>query len=146
MTMPSSDVAVICDVDASDGRYVRMLVRECVKDRFGNAVDDAVLVTDELVTNAQRHGLAPRVCRLALVDDGHCLRIEVTDSSPAAPRIRTPDLYGGRGLILVDRLASSWGVAYHDHYKTVWAELELGPAGHHRHRPQLTAVPQQSPR
>jgi anti-sigma regulatory factor (Ser/Thr protein kinase) len=133
---------LVCDLDANDAKFVRMLVRQCAQGRVGNAVDDAVLVTEELVTNAQRHGLSPRACRLALTDHGRCLRIEVDDASPAIPRIRTPDLRGGRGLILVDHLASAWGVEYHGRDKTVWAEVALGRAGGDRHRPHLSLVPQ----
>jgi hypothetical protein len=51
--------------------------------------------------------------------------------------MRTPDRSGGRGLVLVDRLASSWGVQHHADHKTVWAEVALdrtssssGPARH----------------
>jgi hypothetical protein len=73
--------------------------------------------------SATRHATAPRVCRLSLIDQGRCLRIEVDDGSPEPPRMRTPDRHGGRGLVLVDRLASAWGVDQHGRGKTVWAEL-----------------------
>ena len=83
-----------------------------------------------------RTGTAPRVCRFGFLDQGRCLRIEVDDTAPEQPRIRTPDRTGGRGLVLVDRLASSWGVQHHAQHKTVWAELQLdqpGSSGHARH-------------
>ncbi|MFD1052356.1 hypothetical protein ACFQ1S_45640, partial [Kibdelosporangium lantanae] len=51
------------DVSPSD---IRQLVRTLLDGRDGMIVDDAVLVTDELVTNALRHGSASRSCRLAL--------------------------------------------------------------------------------
>ncbi|RSN04028.1 hypothetical protein DMC63_40165 [Streptomyces sp. WAC 05977] len=37
-------------------------------------------VTGELVSNANRHGDAPRACRLELRDEGERLLIEVDDS------------------------------------------------------------------
>ncbi|WP_157172393.1 hypothetical protein [Nocardia pneumoniae] len=43
--------------------------------------------------------------------------------SPAPARICRPDHTGGRGLILVDQLATCWGVDYHGCGRTVCAEL-----------------------
>ncbi|GAB3878038.1 hypothetical protein GCM10029964_028100 [Kibdelosporangium lantanae] len=117
------------DVSPSD---IRQLVRTLLDGRDGMIVDDAVLVTDELVTNALRHGSASRSCRLALVDGGATLRIEVDDSATAPPQFREPDSTGGRGLVLIDQLATAWGVVRHEHGKTVWAEMTLAasPARH----------------
>lgn len=115
---------------------IRRLLRGMLTGHGGLVADDAVLVADELVSNALQHGGPPRVCRLILVGDGERLRIEVDDTSPQAPQIRTPDHTGGRGLILVDRLATRWGFTRHDSHKTVWAELTLntpGSSGHARH-------------
>lgn len=110
-------------------------------DRDGIVVDDAVLVTDELVSNAHQHAQGPRTCRLALVGHGRCLRVEVDDSSFAQPRIRPPDSTGGRGLVLVDRLASSWGVENYADHKTVWAEMVLDGAGSSGHARHLAVAP-----
>ena len=98
-------------------------------------VDDAVLLTSELVTNAVVHA-GTRVdltCRLAggavevVVRDGHPSRLvpEVAgDESGSAERT------GGRGLLLPAALASAWGVAYGRSSKAVWFRLELaGPGG-----------------
>jgi anti-sigma regulatory factor (Ser/Thr protein kinase) len=131
---------VSCALDRVPTRVVRRLVRDMLAGHSGITVDDAVLVADELVTNALRHGRAIRTCRLALVDRRPRLRIEIDDTSPEEPRIRTPDDLGGRGLVLVDRLASSWGVDHHDDHKTVWAELTLDMPGGSRHIPHLAAT------
>ncbi|SMD25950.1 hypothetical protein SAMN05661093_09528 [Kibdelosporangium aridum] len=128
---------VRCDLDAVTSRDVRRRVRDLLTGHAGVVVDDAVLVVDELVSNALCHAVAPRVCRLSLADQGRCLRIEVDDGSPEQPRMRTPDRHGGRGLVLVDRLASSWGVRHHGHHKTVWAELVLIRPGSSGHAPHL---------
>ncbi len=55
------------------------------------------------------------------------MRIEVDDTGPGAPRLRAPDDTSGRGMILVDRLATTWTCTRHLDHKTVWAELALQP-------------------
>lgn len=89
-------------------------------------VGDAVLVASELVTNALRHGRAPR--RLELELSSERLRIAVGDAGPGRPLQRRlgPDREGGRGLALLEALGADWGfepkpVAG----KRVWCELAL---------------------
>ncbi len=133
--------AVVCDLESVPTRSVRQLVRGLLADHTGVTVEDAVLVVDELVSNACRHGRAPRLCRLLLIDHGGRLRVEVDDSSPDEPRIRTRDRTGGRGLILVDRLASRWGTDHYEDHKTVWAELLLRGPGQGGTVPHLAPAP-----
>ena len=97
-------------------------------------VDDAVLLTSELVTNAVVHAGTPVqvTCRLAagavevVVRDGHPARLvpEAADDGPG-PTERT----GGRGLLLPAALASAWGVAYGRTSKAVWFRLGLAGPG-----------------
>lgn len=98
----------------------------------GTAVfDAATLVVAELASNAALHGRVPgRDFALWLVcdDAGGCVRIEVSDTHPAHPArlMPTPQEDTGRGLVLVDALASRWGVR--DRVgpgKTVWAECDV---------------------
>jgi anti-sigma regulatory factor (Ser/Thr protein kinase) len=86
--------------------------------------EDAVQVTDELASNALRHGHSPRICRLALLGQTRRLRIEVGDTSPTEPRTRVTDGSGGLGLVLIEHLATCWGVSHRRGRKTVWAELD----------------------
>ena len=84
----------------------------------------AELVVSELATNAARHsGTAYTVS--VFVDDA--VRVEVWDRSDALPAVRGPSRrrQRGRGLVLVDRLARSWGVAAAPEGKTVWCVLPL---------------------
>ena len=93
-------------------------------------VDDAVLLTSELVTNAVVHAGTPVqvTCRLAhgavevVVLDRHPVQLvpdrEQRDSSEAE---RT----SGRGLMLPSELASSWGVTYARTAKAVWFRLGI---------------------
>jgi anti-sigma regulatory factor (Ser/Thr protein kinase) len=91
-------------------------------------VDDATLLTGELVANAVRHGLAP--IDLEVSDLGQRVRVAVRDNGPGLPALREPlpDEPSGRGIRLVAAVALAWGVehgddAHGDGRKTVWAEL-----------------------
>ncbi|MEV7346404.1 SpoIIE family protein phosphatase [Streptomyces sp. NPDC093544] len=98
---------------------------------FADIVDDAVVLTSELVTNAVVHaGTAADVLCLRS-DDG--VRIEVADRYPEreiplqgmAVNMGSPDSEGGRGLQLCAALANRWGVEYTPTQKQVWFQLEL---------------------
>ncbi|MFE5564984.1 ATP-binding protein [Amycolatopsis japonica] len=132
--------AVTFDLDTTATRDVRHGVRRMLCRYRGLAVDDAVLVADELISNAHRHGDAPRVCRLGLTHQGRYVRIEVDDASPRQPQRRTPDGSGGRGLLLIDRLSSTWGVQNFADHKTVWVELALHRGGNSGHAPHLSTA------
>ncbi|WP_326809452.1 ATP-binding protein [Streptomyces sp. NBC_01186] len=98
------------------------------------ASEDAALVVAELAANAATHGRVPgRNFRLELrMSDDGTLRIEVADTRgdahpPAEPPEAADDAESGRGLLLVEALASRWGVLPGPFpRKTVWAEVALG--------------------
>ena len=86
-------------------------------------VQDALLLTTELVSNAIIHGWPAVVLRAALAD-GERLRVEVFDASPSLPRVRAAWAGGGRGLAIVEETADGWGVIPEPAGgKTVWFEL-----------------------
>jgi len=100
-------------------------------------VDDAVVLTSELVTNAVVHaGTAADV--LCLRNDAG-VRVSVADRYPereiplqnAGQIVVHPDREGGRGLLLCGALATRWGVEYTAAQKHVWFQLDLPerPAG-----------------
>lgn len=88
----------------------------------------AVLLTSEVVTNAVVHA-GPHVSgnklRLVLEQTDELVRIEVTDWRTALPLAGdgAVDKLGGRGLLLLDALATQWGVIPFDSGKVVWFEL-----------------------
>ncbi|GGX44874.1 hypothetical protein GCM10010298_04930 [Streptomyces microflavus] len=116
--------------------------------------DDAVTVTNELVTNAVVHAGTTVDLVLRLEEEGGdepsaALVLEVTDHHPARPvgadepgaagapgrtdteppaesaaGLPDPAEYG-RGLQLVATLAESWGITYRTGLKTVWARLPV---------------------
>lgn len=100
---------------------------------YGSTAHDTVtLIVAELANNAVRHGrVAGRDFRLGLCTVGSAtVRMEVTDArSERLPVALTPpsDSTTGRGLLLVDALASRWDVRPRTGApgKTVWAELDL---------------------
>ncbi|MEU3030858.1 ATP-binding protein [Streptomyces incarnatus] len=104
------------------------------------ASDAVVLVVAELAANAVRHGRVPGrnfALRLVHRPAAALVRVEVSDTHPALPVRLAPapaDAEGGRGLLLVDALASRWGVTERTGSgKAVWAELDLAAgtrAGH----------------
>ncbi|MGW0732523.1 SpoIIE family protein phosphatase [Streptomyces sp. NPDC002851] len=98
---------------------------------YSDIVDDAVVLTSELVTNAVVHaGTTADVLCLRL---GDAVRIEVADRYPEreiplqqSPRtMGSPDREGGRGLQLCAALAARWGVEYTSTHKQVWFQLDL---------------------
>ena len=85
--------------------------------------DVAELLSSELVTNAVVHARSS-VELEAAYDDTSALRIDVYDRSPdevdRAPTPAAEGAEGGRGLAIVARLASRWGVEPCSHGKRVW--------------------------
>ncbi|MFB6957178.1 ATP-binding protein [Streptomyces sp. NPDC056309] len=120
---------------ARDARSVgraRVLLREQAK-LPDEVTETAVLLLSELMTNAYRHAKAPGReirARCVLSEEGR-LRISVTDANDTlpAPREAAPEEESGRGLALVETLASEWGAEPRPGGigKAVWFELELGP-------------------
>ncbi|GHF30878.1 ATP-binding protein [Streptomyces griseoluteus] len=74
-----------------------------------DTVDAVLLTVSELVTNAHVHARA--TAQLVLTWDSECLHVTVHDASPELPEQRRPTTgaTGGRGMLLVDALADSWG-------------------------------------
>ncbi|WP_433366140.1 ATP-binding protein [Streptosporangium sp. CA-115845] len=106
----------------------RAMVRETlVAWALHHLVDDAVLVTGELLANAIIHG--EPVVRLSLWADADEFQIQVTDRGPGQPRHLTldPESLHGRGLTIVSALAHDTGVTPLPHHpgKTVWARWRL---------------------
>lgn len=87
----------------------------------GDLVEDAVLLTSEVVTNAIVHAGTDLIVSVRL--DGARARVAVRDDDATVPSKRQPSLDGGRGLSLVEALAGSWGTFRFGDGKAVWFEL-----------------------
>lgn len=94
-----------------------------------DVIDDAELCTSELVTNAVLH--AQTEARLLVRVDDDAVRVEVHDGSRHLPArgLAGADAMTGRGLLLIESLARSWGVDPDAGGKSVWFELSADPAG-----------------
>ena len=124
----SARLALRVDPFSPDGlrtarRDLRHRLREWALDHL---TDRATLLATELITNALRHTSGRvQLTALPLHRDGRTLRLEVTDTSSTPPRRMPSDenATGGRGLLLVEELADTWGVTPRGTGKSVWVEI-----------------------
>lgn len=104
----------------------RRFVRDVLKTR---RVDDGVvstveLLTSEVVTNAILHARSGPQLAVELQDN--LVRVAVRDFSPELPvrRLGHPDDPSGRGVVIIEELASDWGVDLERNgAKRVWFEV-----------------------
>jgi anti-sigma regulatory factor (Ser/Thr protein kinase) len=131
-------------------RYVADVLRSWGFD--DEVVGDAELCTAELVTNAVLH--AETSVDLTVTGTAGGARVEVRDRSdrpvaalvstvaPGAASTLSDETMSGRGLLVVDGVAGSWGVDYDDGEKTVWFTIGDGGPGS---RPEAPPEPEAAP-
>ncbi|MEX2250678.1 MAG: ATP-binding protein [Acidimicrobiia bacterium] len=92
-----------------------------LKSRLEPRYDDVVLVVSELVTNSVRHAASDRSIEVTVEVFDARIRLEVSDRGSGF--IPADGLRGdGLGLVIVDRIAASWGVITNGSC-TVWVEI-----------------------
>ncbi|MER6412583.1 ATP-binding SpoIIE family protein phosphatase [Streptomyces humidus] len=106
----------------------RQQVRELLHDwTCADQVDSAVLLVSETLTNVLVHTDADAllVAEVTGTPGERRLRVEVTDTSDALPHKRRPGelASSGRGLVLIELLAHTWGVAPRGEGKSIWFEF-----------------------
>ncbi|MFF4802303.1 ATP-binding protein [Streptomyces sp. NPDC001351] len=86
---------------------------------------DLRLLTGEVVANSVTH--AQSACVVSVRWTGERLRVEVTDAEPNLVRPSKADVISesGRGLFLVDTLATEWGSEPCTAGKKTWFELAV---------------------
>ncbi|PWK64371.1 anti-sigma regulatory factor (Ser/Thr protein kinase) [Streptomyces sp. CG 926] len=86
---------------------------------------DALIVTTELITNAIRHGGGLTLFLPAVTDNA--LHLSVGDASPRAPFVRphSPDLPGGHGWPLIQRLSEHISITPRPDGKIIEAVVRL---------------------
>ncbi|HET6809480.1 MAG TPA: ATP-binding protein [Acidimicrobiales bacterium] len=111
--------------ELASAREARRFVADCAAGlNRPEVVETAQLLVSELVTNAVSHAGTRVEVECALTEEG--LRVSVCDGSSHLPSPGHPDAWDekGRGLMLVDILASRWGTQRHPgNGKAVWFQL-----------------------
>ena len=129
--------------DHSSPGLAREAIRTIVHERdLGGILDEALLLVTELTTNSVVHAGTEVDVEITAADSS--LTVTVLDFKPGTvgPNSPTPgtDLdERGRGLLLVDQLASSWGTLHFGGGKGVWFRLDkkAGAAGSDRTPPSF---------
>lgn len=108
-------------------RFVRSVLADAGIDPL--IIEDAALLATELVTNSVIH--ASTDITLEVVVENGAVQIGVTDGSRAQPVLREEnhEATTGRGLQLLDKVATEWGVIYAGATKTVQFSLVSDLAG-----------------
>jgi anti-sigma regulatory factor (Ser/Thr protein kinase) len=93
-------------------------------------VDSAVLLLSEMLTNVLVHTDADALMQAEVrgTPGSRRMHVEVTDTSDDLPHKRRPGelASSGRGLVLIELLAQSWGVDPRGEGKSIWFELYEG--------------------
>jgi anti-sigma regulatory factor (Ser/Thr protein kinase) len=122
------DAAIWEAAPATPGR-ARALVEQLLRrSGFAELVPTATLLTSEVVTNAVLHVGGTISVRVMCRPSG--VRVEVEDTSEQVPVPGDPSRSStsGRGLQLVEALATDWGATREGVGKIVWFELTAGAA------------------
>ncbi|MGI4896375.1 MAG: SpoIIE family protein phosphatase, partial [Janthinobacterium lividum] len=116
---------LVLEPDPAAVRQARTFVHDycCQLEECGDICDTLTLLVSEVVTNAILHGRSQ--ARLRVTATTSAVRVEVSDDDSRLPLLAAADsgALGGRGLALIDLLASAWGVREEAVGKTVWLEL-----------------------
>lgn len=111
----------------SEARYA---LRQALRDwGMPELADDVELAAGELLVNALLHTDGGAVLTMEVLPEPvRRIRLWVKDRSSVWPRRRTPGEAAttGRGLLLVDALATHWGVESRGDGKAVWCEFDAG--------------------
>jgi anti-anti-sigma regulatory factor/anti-sigma regulatory factor (Ser/Thr protein kinase) len=114
---------------AESASRARAIVRQtCARWRLDSIAPSAELLAAELVANAVRH--AGTRIELSVSRSARGLSIAVRDYASAPTRLVGPAGEaepGGRGLLLVEALATHWGCTATRDGKVTWATLATGP-------------------
>ena len=86
-------------------------------------INDASLLTTELVSNAVRHG--DGAVKLRVEVDNGVVEVRVHDDGVKPPSVNhaDPSSLGGRGLWIVEAVADQWGSDNDNPGKSVWFRL-----------------------
>jgi anti-sigma regulatory factor (Ser/Thr protein kinase) len=97
----------------------RRFVREVLRGKPAKVTEAAELMVSELASNCVRH--AKTDFQVTISSKGE-IRVEVSDSGQGRPTVMSPrpQESSGRGLLIVEKMSSAWGVISSSAGKTVW--------------------------
>jgi anti-sigma regulatory factor (Ser/Thr protein kinase) len=114
------------DPDGSSVAEARRFAHECLSRwQLEEQAADVEIIVTELVTNAIRHSRGPVTLSIGRRLDR--IVVQVQDPSPEPPEQEEAGVLddNGRGLLLVEEIASGWGSTPTGDGKRVWAELSV---------------------
>lgn len=121
--------AIELPLDAQSARVAREFLGTCVCSEHGRtALEDATLLTSEVISNAVVYGGPPITLSVACSSED--TEVRVRDGNSTFPMRRQANELdtGGRGLFLVDALANEWGVeTIGQDAKEVWFRVSNHP-------------------
>ncbi|MEU6663538.1 ATP-binding protein [Streptomyces sp. NPDC046821] len=128
-TPPAPPASWECHLHLTNDPRAPRIARHTVRTALLNyacapeTADTAELLTSELVANAVQHSEGPVAVRLRT--RGGVIRVGVMDNHPELPDPLpcTMDEPFGRGLFLVEAMATTWGRYSMADSKVVWFEL-----------------------
>ncbi|HTJ75896.1 MAG TPA: ATP-binding protein [Acidimicrobiales bacterium] len=111
-------------VPASAGQARRFVESALADSGLAEMADTAMLLVSELVANAVLHSGTPLEVVVAVDPDG--ARLEVHDGSGQLPTRRHYSTMSGtgRGMMLVERMATAWGAEATAGGKVVWCRID----------------------
>ncbi len=110
--------------DDTAPRRSRQFLRRVLDSHVPSEVlDIALLLATELVTNAVLHGRSEIALEVESGDGQLRASVRDLNSRPPVLQDRDDDALDGRGLAIIDALASSWGVEPSESGKSVWFVL-----------------------
>src|SRR3954468_23271465 len=128
---PTAAVAAIAAVSLppdpqAPGRARRFLAGTCPPTSDPSLCDIGQLLVSELVTNAVVHAASAVEVEVEWQAGGLVVRVRDADTGPLVGRAGGGSELdeGGRGFMLVDRLADMWGTEHNAGRKTVWFRLQ----------------------
>ncbi|HEY8302461.1 MAG TPA: ATP-binding protein [Jatrophihabitans sp.] len=126
----SQPIEIPLPADVRAPGEARGFVRERLPELGEDVLDDVTLIVSELVSNAVQHGQPDIVLRMIV--EPLSIDVSVLDHGTTVPsrdvQVPMETATSGRGLSIVDRLASDWGVLPLEpgRGKHVWARLKVG--------------------
>jgi anti-sigma regulatory factor (Ser/Thr protein kinase) len=118
---------IVLSPESASVPEARRFISDQLADLDPETIDVARLLVSEVVTNAVLH--ARTEVTLTLERDRSTVQVQIQDANPLLPVMRShgPDAGTGRGLHVLDRLATRWGTSQIEGGKIVWFEMSTTP-------------------